>query len=82
MGFNTDSNRAGYAFAFSASRLEPLYIRQEADLSPTVLLVEMFAVTLGQAVAALAPTIYSAAMTNPFLLVRPARSSRRTRVPS
>ncbi|GAA5847541.1 hypothetical protein JCM3766R1_000227 [Sporobolomyces carnicolor] len=50
MGFNTDSNRAGYAFAF-------------------ILLVEMFAVTLGQAVAALAPTIYSAAMTNPFLLV-------------
>ncbi|GAA6025142.1 hypothetical protein JCM11491_000230 [Sporobolomyces phaffii] len=50
MGFNTDSNRAGYAYAF-------------------ILLVEMFAVTLGQAVAALAPTIYSAAMTNPFLLV-------------
>ncbi|GAA5882789.1 hypothetical protein JCM16303_002456 [Sporobolomyces ruberrimus] len=50
MGFNTDSNRAGYAFAF-------------------ILAVEMFAVTLGQAVAALAPTIYSAAMTNPFLLV-------------
>ncbi|GAA5846326.1 hypothetical protein JCM5353_001490 [Sporobolomyces roseus] len=34
-----------------------------------ILLVELFAVTLGQAVAALAPTIYSAAMTNPFLLV-------------
>ncbi|GAA5923733.1 uncharacterized protein JCM15063_003745 [Sporobolomyces koalae] len=50
MGFNTDSNRAGYAFAF-------------------IFLVEMFAVTLGQAVAALAPTVYSAAMTNPFLLV-------------
>ncbi|BGP56642.1 ATP-binding cassette transporter snq2 [Rhodotorula sphaerocarpa] len=34
-----------------------------------ILLTEMFAVTLGQAVAALAPSIYSAAMTNPFLLV-------------
>ncbi|CEQ38617.1 SPOSA6832_00050, partial [Sporobolomyces salmonicolor] len=34
-----------------------------------IFLVELFAVTLGQAVAALAPTIYSAAMTNPFLLV-------------
>ncbi|GAA5926233.1 hypothetical protein JCM3775_000963 [Rhodotorula graminis] len=33
------------------------------------LLTELFAVTMGQAVAALAPTIYAAAMTNPFLLV-------------
>ncbi|GAA5979902.1 hypothetical protein JCM11641_007581 [Rhodosporidiobolus odoratus] len=50
MGFNMDSNRAGYAYAF-------------------ILLTELFAVTMGQAVAALAPTIYAAAMTNPFLLV-------------
>ncbi|GAA5828045.1 hypothetical protein JCM11251_005707 [Rhodosporidiobolus azoricus] len=50
MGFNMDSDRAGYAFAF-------------------ILLTELFAVTMGQAVAALAPTIYAAAMTNPFLLV-------------
>ncbi|GAA6026255.1 hypothetical protein JCM10207_007194, partial [Rhodosporidiobolus poonsookiae] len=34
-----------------------------------ILLTELFAVTMGQAVAALAPTIYAAAMTNPFLLV-------------
>ncbi|GAA5969283.1 hypothetical protein JCM8115_006749 [Rhodotorula mucilaginosa] len=34
-----------------------------------VLITEMFAVTLGQAVASLAPSIYSAAMTNPFLLI-------------
>ncbi|GAA5952195.1 hypothetical protein JCM10213_004061 [Rhodosporidiobolus nylandii] len=50
MGFNMDSNRAGYAYAF-------------------ILLTELFAVTMGQAVAALAPTIYAAAMTNPLLLV-------------
>ncbi|GAA6062867.1 hypothetical protein JCM10212_000789 [Sporobolomyces blumeae] len=50
IGFNTSSDRAGYAFAM-------------------ILATELFAVTLGQAVAALAPTIYSAAMTNPFLLV-------------
>ncbi|GAA5991262.1 hypothetical protein JCM10908_003228 [Rhodotorula pacifica] len=34
-----------------------------------ILTTEMFAVTLGQAVASLAPSVYSAAMTNPFLLV-------------
>ncbi|BGP44752.1 ATP-binding cassette transporter snq2 [Rhodotorula kratochvilovae] len=34
-----------------------------------ILLTELFAVTMGQAVAALAPTMYAAAMTNPFLLV-------------
>ncbi|GAA5969290.1 hypothetical protein JCM8115_006751 [Rhodotorula mucilaginosa] len=34
-----------------------------------ILITEMFSVTLGQAVASLAPSIYSAAMTNPFLLV-------------
>ncbi|GAA5916936.1 hypothetical protein JCM6882_003833 [Rhodosporidiobolus microsporus] len=50
VGFNTDSNRAGYAYAF-------------------ILLVEMFAVTLGQAVASLAPSVYAAAMSNPFLLI-------------
>ncbi|KWU42587.1 hypothetical protein RHOSPDRAFT_20945 [Rhodotorula sp. JG-1b] len=50
VGMNSDSNRAGYAFAM-------------------ILITEMFAVTLGQAVASLAPSIYSAAMTNPFLLI-------------
>ncbi|GAA5871103.1 hypothetical protein JCM8547_005358, partial [Rhodosporidiobolus lusitaniae] len=50
MGFQMESNRAGYAYAW-------------------ILLTELFAVTMGQAVAALAPTIYAAAMTNPFLLV-------------
>ena len=76
MGFNHDSNRAGYAYAFSLSIFtyaDFLLANVFADISflplPSVLLVEMFAVTLGQAVAALAPTIYSAAMTNPFLLV-------------
>ncbi|BGO92884.1 hypothetical protein NBRC10512_008005 [Rhodotorula toruloides] len=49
-GFNTDSNRAGYAFAM-------------------ILLTEMFSVTMGQAIAALAPSIYAAGAVNPFLLV-------------
>ncbi|GAA5932006.1 hypothetical protein JCM1841_003594 [Sporobolomyces salmonicolor] len=50
IGLSSESNRAGYAFAF-------------------ILLVEFFAVTMGQAVAALAPTMYAAQMTNPFLLI-------------
>lgn len=49
-GFNTDSNRAGYAFLM-------------------ILFVEIFAVTLGQAVAALSPSIFIAAQMNSPIIV-------------
>ena len=34
-----------------------------------MLLVELFAVTLGQAIAALSPSVYMASIVNPFLVV-------------
>ena len=48
-GFNTSSNRAGYAYAI-------------------LIVLELWAVTLGQAVAALTPTILAATYCNPFIV--------------
>ncbi|KAH8927386.1 hypothetical protein BT69DRAFT_1347368 [Atractiella rhizophila] len=49
-GFDTSSDRAGYAFLL-------------------IMIIELWAVTIGQAIAALSPSIFIAAMVNPFLLI-------------